>query len=284
MIKPRFCEQCGAPLPDDSKFCTACGTPVPSSTSGSPVTPPPPPPSQKPATPPKPRKEPRKKPSLIPIIALILLAVFGSGAAMLFKSGFQLPEKAVGSEAPSRDLTQPETYLPESDKRYTYYSEYVDGTSQTFDQLVGKKPDSSATALVALIPESEAFTLYVVPREGGLFMVSDQDLATATYYLPKDLTQGKLWEDPGFRGQVLATGETCDVGFAKFEDCLLLSLDYYEADVQYTAWYAPSVGVVKMVYTGTEQTATLLKGIADVPPAEMQTQLDRYAPNLQLAK
>lgn len=202
---------------------------------------------------------------------------------MLLKSGFTLPDKTV-EPATSIDLSLAEAYLPAPDKKYTYYSEYVDGTSQTFDQLVGKKPEGQTLALIALIPESEAFTLYAVPREGGFFLVSDQDLTTATTYLPDGLIAGKTWEDEGFRGQVLATDESCDAGFAQFKDCLKLSLDYYEADVQYTAWYAPSVGVVKMVYSGSDQTATILKGIADVPPADMQLQLDRYAPNLSQAK
>lgn len=182
------------------------------------------------------------------------------------------------------DIKSPTTYISAVNKKYTFYAEYPDGSNQTFDMIAGKLPKTPVLTLVTIIPESEASGQHIVKRKDGLYTVDDANTNEASLYLPNELTEGKKWTSNGVKSKILKTNEICDVGFRKFKSCLLIEQNYEEAGYSFKSWYAPKVGLVKSVYSQNGKIYVELKGITDMPKADVEAQLIKYSPNIDKVK
>ena len=294
MEYPKFCIECGMELEKGSVFCSNCGTKVeyegdePKSTERAASL------NQKDrpsvgedlgvkAT------SAKRFPVKVIITAIVIFVLISVAVAYLMKiynnKGGNGARTEANSSAKARvDIKNPSTYISAVNKKYTYYAEYTDGTTQTFDVIAGKLAKTPVLTVVTIIPESEAMTQHFVKRKDGLYVVDDTNANEASMYLPNELTEGKEWVSNGVKNKILKTNETCDLGFRKFENCLKLEQKYEEAGYTFHGWYAPGVGMVKSIYAESGKIFMELKAIADMPKANVEAQLTKFSPNIDKVK
>ena len=292
----KFCPQCGEGLEKEDEFCTNCGIRVdfnPIQTgerlnnSGS--------------------SEKQRKSGVMKIISfgIVVLMIISAGSVYYFthKNKKDKPvestSKAVNNSIvdnksnidsqsnttsevskPKYDFQNPLTYIPEANKKYTFSADYTDGLSQTYDEIAGKISDLTVISMVTIVPESEAMCQHLVKRNEGIYIVSDSDISVASLYLPSELKVGKEWKGNGSTNKILKTNEICDMGFAKFQNCILVQQNYEEAGYSFNVWYAPGVGYIKSTYADSGKMYIEMKGTVDITETEAKTQLKKFSPNV----
>lgn len=188
----------------------------------------------------------------------MLLVCGGIALSIALAAAFML---GVGSPGPWT-TEMPEAYAPVAGARYLYAGYYPDGTVMETEVLTIRVPSGPLLSLVEVPQESEPFASHLVRREDGLYTVWERDPGTDFLYLPEPTVSGTGWLDGEVVGQILKTGETVDLGFAVFNDCILVVREYSDTGWRINSWYAPGVGLVRSEYsdTGALQEVLVAKG------------------------
>lgn len=182
------------------------------------------------------------------------------------------------------DLTNGASYIPAINKKYTYHYNYVGGEQLIYPMTVGKTDGAPIVTMINLIPQSEAYALHVVKRGDGYYVISDDDPSEASPYLPEKTIEGTSWAVAGVNIEIERVNQICNVGFGKFDNCLVVRRDYPEEEYSFRIWYAPGVGEVKSVYADSNYSYGDLKSIEDVSEKEVRGMIKKYSPNIDKIK
>ena len=275
-----FCIKCGTRLEEGDRFCGNCGW---SHVSVTPQT------IARPnlATP---SSQPNGSGKVLGVIGLLILFVL-SGIAGIWWFKPQLLQKipAVATMLPSKlDLSDPKTYIPKENVKYTIHEVYPDSSEQvTLEMVVAKvRPTILATA-VEIIPqyegEIEYISMHYIAGSNGVYLVSDQRPKESLLWLQNNLTKGARWEYKTKQTTMVWTvqdmGVSCDLGFTKVRDCLVIDYDLGWGNHRFLDYYAPGLGLVmrKEYYNGT--VVSSLKSYNDMDSQQAQTLVNTNSRN-----
>lgn len=278
----KFCENCGELLNPGASFCEACGHPAADSS------------ELRPASQPVPLREERAgRPKFKGIIAglvIVLLAV--AGLLMWRQFGMQPtvgtginsagqktnPETNQGSgKTPLPDLTNPQTYLPKPDQKYYYYQYYADGDEGEVALVAAKVASGTLVSTVEfaqskLYGGESIFTQHYLMQPNGVYVANDDTDYLAALWLKNSLAVGQEWTVPGITVNIKAIGSSCDLGFMKIDNCLVIERRYEAvADHVDTVYIAPGYGEV-MIKTSPE--GLIVKKLTRVTPLDEKTAAD----------
>lgn len=195
----------------------------------------------------------------------------------------------ISSLLPARlDLSDPQSYVPKENTKYVIHEIYPDSSEQvTLEAVVAKiSPGSLATA-VEIIPQYEGeidyISMHYVLGSQGVYMVDDQRPHESFMWLRNKLAKGERWEYKTEETTVVWTvkeiGVTCDLGFAKIADCLVVDYDLGWGKHRFLNYYAPGLGVVlsKDYYSGA--VLYRLTGYSDLDSQQAQRLVNDHSRN-----
>ena len=101
--------------------------------------------------------------------------------------------------------------------------------------------------------------------------------------LKNNMTVGQTWSYDTEYGstiyEVMDMGVDLDLGFAKFEDCLLLREDNQAAGFQSLTYYAPGRGSVYVTAPGGNFEYYKMTAMTKIDPAEAAGTIIKWCPN-----
>lgn len=153
------------------------------------------------------------------------------------------------------DLTRAVTYLSEPGIKCTFYVNYPDGTEGIVERISGQAVPNEAVRVSEVeigVEQGEDFGygFHYVERADGTYYILDQSPNEITPLLKNNLVVGQTWKYQNESGQIVWTvldmGVDLDLGFAVFDDCLLVQEDNQMAEFESIIYYAPGRGSVKV--------------------------------------
>lgn len=184
-----------------------------------------------------------------------------------------------GTQVP-QSVKDPVVYLPKPYMKYTYESWYQDGTSGKTNVVTGVIPNFSIITSVELIEQSEAFTQHFIDGADGIYVFSDEELNNkSSLWLPFNARVGQSWRSDGVLWKVIQLGTKCDLGNMKFENCIVVEMDYSEAGAIYVCYIAPGYGTVLINDKGSKNPRMKLLSTATLSEKEANGIVKRYSPN-----
>jgi hypothetical protein len=186
-----------------------------------------------------------------------------------------------GTQSSSLNLTDPRTYLPSPNKRYNYHVVWPDGEEMELPYETAQIPNFSLVSEAELVPYSEAYTTHYVDGEDGVYSFADWDFGEVHFkWLPNNLMAGYSWENHGRIRTILETGKTVDLGWKKFENCVVVKDEWVEAEYVSVLYLAPGYGSIYATdESGNYEYARLLS-VSDLDPATAAATLIKFSPNV----
>lgn len=184
------------------------------------------------------------------------------------------------SDTTGTPLDEARTYLPQPGFKYSYYYHYADGDQGPESETVGRPSERVLATVVRAVP-AEGETIYYSEHfaqgpDGVVRAWDDQPDGTEAF-MPDGLQVGKSWVSPGMRAEVVAMGESIDLGFVRFDDAMLVHY-VYEADYEETRYYVPGYGEVYSVTPGG-LVAKKLTNVSAVDAGTLAAVMKKHAPN-----
>jgi hypothetical protein len=164
--------------------------------------------------------------------------------------------------------------------RYTFKSWYQDGSSGQEDVVVGVLPGFSLVTSVEIIEQSEPFTQHFVNGADGIYAFSDEEYnQNSSLWLPYNARVGDSWNDNGVYKKITKLGASCDLGYTRAENCIVMEISYSEAGVSYICYIAPGLGTVLMNDKGSGNPRMKLLGAVPIPEQDAAEIVKQYSPN-----
>lgn len=191
------------------------------------------------------------------------------------------PENSSGlKEQKPRYVEDPAIYLPEPFMKYTFEFHYPDGESGTVDIVTGVIPGFSIITEVELIEQSEAFTQHYVEGPEGIYVFSDEEFnKRSSLWLPFNAKPGDIYHDEGGDFKILELGATCDLGYKKLDNCLVMEVDHLDVGIIYDCYISPGLGTVLIIDKANGAVVMKLISEAAIPEREANDIINRYSPN-----
>ncbi len=240
MNQQKFCSSCGAALENDDSFCPMCGEIIPG------------------------KKTATNKRTMVIVIACGVVTICALIVMLinLFPGHTSTPSptapvlKAVdnlqkATNAPVIASPSPQapaklnasSFLISTNKKYTYYARYMDGDEGEEQLVAGHLGGNTLIATMYYVPVKGGVAYYM-KRSDGIDVVYDSNSDESINWLPDDLTLGAKYNKNGIKKTVLKVNETCDLGFVKLQNCVVLLEEYEAVEHEQVSWYAPSYGCV----------------------------------------
>lgn len=191
-----------------------------------------------------------------------------------------------GSKTTGPDLARPETYLPQPGKKYVYFQTYPDGDKGEVEKVTARVSDRTLVSTVEfanseLYNETSIFSEHFLARADGVYSIRDESPGQADLWLKRGLAAGQGWEAGGITVVIKETGASCDLGFTKIENCLVVE-KHYKAGVEHSevAYIAPGYGEVLV---SVAPNGSVFKKLTKIIPVNEQQASDivrSNAPNL----
>jgi hypothetical protein len=175
------------------------------------------------------------------------------------------------------DYSNPVTYLPQINMKYTFETRELEGSVGSTDITVGKLPDYALLTTVEVVPDSDAIAAHYLEDPKGITNLFDGDSEDkASLWLPNNLKVGDTWNTEFSSVEILKTGESVDLGFKKFDNCVVLQVDYPESEETCTEYLAPGMGTI-LIYNNAMQDPVLkLVSIKELSESETNGILNSY--------
>ena len=281
-----FCIKCGTRLEESDRFCGNCGWGHPGAVPHLVANP-------NLNIPSSPQRNSSGK--VLGVVGVLLLILVSSIVGVWwFKPQVQQSIPAVSAMLPTKlDLSDPKSYLPKENMKYTIHEIYPDSSEQvTLEMVVAKvRPTILATA-VEIIPQYEGETAYMsmhyVVGGSGVYMVDDQRPQSSSLWLQNKLTKGMRWEYKSKETTVVWTvqdmGVTCDLGFTKVPDCLVIDYDLGWGNHRFLNYYAPGLGVIMSKDYHSGAVLRSLTGYSEMDSQQAQTLVNQHSRSLDKIK
>jgi len=193
-----------------------------------------------------------------------------------------------GQDAPQGDLSRAATYLSEPGLKCTFYVNYPDGMSGIVDRISGQAVPNESVRVTDVemgIDQGEeyGFGFHYVERADGTYYIMDSSPFEIFPVLKNNLTVGQTWKYDTEYGstiyEVMDMGVDLDLGFTKFEDCLILREDNQAAEFQSLTYYAPGRGAVYVTAPGGNFEYYKMTAMTKIDPAEAAGTIKKWCPN-----
>lgn len=157
------------------------------------------------------------------------------------------------------DLSRASTYLAEPGLKMTFYVNYPDGMAGIVDRISGRAVPNEAVRVSEVElgierGEEYGYGFHYVERPDGTYYILDNTPYEIYPVLKNNLTVGQTWsydtQDGSIIYEVIDMGVHLDLGFARFENCLLLKEDNQIVGWQSITYYAPGRGSVLVIAPG----------------------------------
>jgi len=190
--------------------------------------------------------------------------------------------------APQPDLSRASTYLSEPGLKCTFFVNYPDGMSGIVDRISGQAVPHQSVRVSEVetgIDRGEAygFGFHYVERADGTYYIMDQAPFEIYPVLKNNMTVGQTWSYDTEYGstnyKVVDMGVDLDLGFAKFDDCLLLLENNQAAGFQSITYYAPGKGAVYVIDPGGAFQYYKMTEMTRIDAAEAANTIKKWCPN-----
>lgn len=190
--------------------------------------------------------------------------------------------------APAADLSRASTYLSEPGLKCTFFVNYPDGMSgvvERFSARVVPHETVRVSEVETGVERGEAFGygFHYVERADGTYYILDETPFELFPALKNNLTVGQTWHYQDGFGKVTWTvvdmGVDLDLGFAVFEDCLLVQEDNQAAGFQSITYYAPGRGSVLVRDISGSVDYYKLTALTRIDTAQAAAAVKQWSPN-----
>lgn len=192
------------------------------------------------------------------------------------------------SDTAEFDLTRASTYLSEPGIKCTFAVNYPDGTAGIVERFSGQAVPNEAV----LVSEVETgvdqgvdfgYGFHYVERADGTYYILDQTPNEIMPVIKNNLTVGQTWNYQNESGQIIWTvldiGVDLDLGFAVFEDCLLVKEDNQMAEFQSITYYAPGRGSVLVMNPSGSIAYYKMTALEQINLAQAAKTIINWCPN-----
>lgn len=186
------------------------------------------------------------------------------------------------------DLSRAATYLSEPGLKCTFFVNYPDGMSGIVDRISGQAVPNESVRVSEVevgidMGEEYGFGFHYVERADGTYYIMDASPFEIFPVLKNNMTVGQTWsydtESGSINYKVVDMGVDLDLGFAKFDDCLLLLEDNQAVGFQSITYYAPGKGSVYVIDTGGAFQYYKMTEMTRIDAAEAANTIIKWCPN-----
>lgn len=190
--------------------------------------------------------------------------------------------------SPQVDLTRAATYLSEPGLKMTFFVNYPDGMSGIVDRISGQAVPNEAVRVSEVevgidMGEEYGYGFHYVERPDGTYYILDNTPFEIFPVLKNNLTVGQTWnydtESGSIIYKVVDMGVDLDLGFAKFDDCLLLLEDNQAVGFQSITYYAPGKGSVYVIDPGGAFQYYKMTEMTTIDSNEAANTVIKWCPN-----
>lgn len=195
--------------------------------------------------------------------------------------------------APIADLSLAATYLSEPGLKCTFFVNYPDGMSGVVERTSTRVVPNETVRVSEVetgVEQGEAFGygFHYVERADGTYYILDQTPDEIFPVLKNNLTVGQTWSYQDEFGKITWTvvdmGVDLDLGFASFEDCLLVQEDNQAVGFRSVTYYAPGKGIVLVIDPGGATEYYRLTALETVDPGRAAATIIKWLPNYKVIK
>ncbi len=186
------------------------------------------------------------------------------------------------------DLTRAAAYLSKPGQKCTFFVNYPDGTSGIVNRISGRAVPNETVRVSEVevgIEQGEefGFGFHYVERPDGTYYILDNTPFEIFPVLKNNLTVGQTWnyqDDSGtITWKVLDMGVDLDLGFAKFDDCVMVQEDNQIVQFQSVTYYAPGRGSVLVIDPAGATQYYKLTALETIDPAQAAETIIKWCPN-----
>lgn len=197
------------------------------------------------------------------------------------------------SEAKVIDLSRASTYLSEPGLKCTFFVNYPDGMAGVVERISAQVVPNETVRVSEVetgVDQGEAFGygFHYVERADGTYYILDQTPMEIFPVLKNNLTVGQTWNYQDEFCQttwtVVDMGVDLNLGFATFEDCLLLKEDNQAVGFQSITYFAPGRGTVLVKNPGGGEDYYKMTAINQIDTAQAAATVKKWSPNYKQIK
>ncbi len=194
---------------------------------------------------------------------------------------------------PTVDLSQASTYLSEPGLKCTFFVNYPDGMSGVVERFSAQVVSNEAVRVSEVetgVEQGEAFGygFHYVERADGTYYILDQTPNEIFPVLKNNLTVGQTWNYQDEFGKITWTvvdmGVDLNLGFAAFEDCLLVREDNQAVGFQSITYYAPGRGSVMVIDPGGTTEYYKMTALTKINADQAAQTIIKWSPNYSVIK
>ena len=202
----------------------------------------------------------------------------------------QTSDNAQTEAPPQADLSRAATYLSEPGLKCTFFVNYPDGMSGIVDRISGRAVPNEAVRVSEVevgidMGEEYGFGFHYVERADGTYYIMDTSPFEIFPVLKNNMTAGQTWsydtEYGSINYKVVDMGVDLDLGFRKFDDCLLLLEDNQAVGFQSITYYAPGKGSVYVIDPGGAFQYYKMTGMETIDQGQAANTISKWCPNYQ---
>ncbi|MDD3654207.1 MAG: hypothetical protein PHO01_08505 [Desulfotomaculaceae bacterium] len=195
--------------------------------------------------------------------------------------------------APAVDLSRASTYLSEPGLNCTFFVNYPDGMSgvvQRFSARVVSHEAVQVSEVETGVEQGEAFGygFHYVERADGTYYILDQTPNEIFPVLKNNLYVGQTWNYQDEFGKITWTvvdmGVDLNLGFATFEDCLLVKENNQAVGFQSITYYAPGRGSVMVIDPSGTTEYYKMTALTRIDAAQAAQTVIKWSPNYAVIK
>jgi hypothetical protein len=190
--------------------------------------------------------------------------------------------------AATADLSRASTYLSEPGLNCTFFVNYPDGMSGVVERTSARVVPNETVRVSEVetgVERGEAFGFgfHYVERADGTYYILDEAPFEIFPLLKNNLSVGQTWHYQDEFGKITWTvvdmGVDLDLGFAVFEDCLLVKEDNQAAGFQSLTYYAPGLGSVLVKDISRSVDYYKLTALTRIDATQAAAVVKQWSPN-----